>query len=89
MATDVASTVRVAQERLFDVVQVAVEYLLGQGQALSAENATYLCVPVEEALVGRWKGAGGREASRRGVRRRCIESVPIYSSGTGASQGLL
>ncbi|PMB71436.1 hypothetical protein BM221_001525 [Beauveria bassiana] len=64
-AAHTAAIVRAREQRLLDIVQVAVENLLGEGQALGTENATDLRVLVEEPLVGgrqrrgRRKGAGG------------------------------
>jgi hypothetical protein len=45
---------------------VAVEDLLGEREALGAEDAAHLGVLVKEALVGGGEGLDGGEGSRRG-----------------------
>ncbi|KAH6609638.1 hypothetical protein Trco_002984 [Trichoderma cornu-damae] len=53
LAADAAPVVRVAEQRLLHVVQVAVQDLLGQRQALPAEHAPHVGVSGEQLLVGR------------------------------------
>lgn len=63
VSTNTASIVGVAEQRLLDVVQVAVQDLLGQGQALLAEHATHFGVLVVELLVGGRERLDGGEIS--------------------------
>ena len=44
-------------------MEVAVEDLLGEGEALFSEYASDFCVLVEELLVGGREGSGGGEVS--------------------------
>ena len=69
LAADVTAAVGVGEERLFDIVEVGVEDLLGQGQALRAQHAANLGVLVVEGLISRREnaaavvGGGGRKGA--------------------------
>ena len=64
LAADVASIVRVAEQRLLHVVQVAVQDLLGQSQPLPAQHPPHLGVLVEQALVRRRQRRDAGKLSR-------------------------
>lgn len=65
-APDTAAIVGVVEQRLLDVVQVAVEDLLGEGQALLSEDPSDFGVLVEELLIGRRQRLGRGEVSAGG-----------------------
>lgn len=85
-AANVASIVGVVEQRLFNVVEMTVEDLLGEGEALLAQNATDFGVLVEQLLVGRREGLGGREMA---ARRRCSEGSPARIMGDATTEDLL
>jgi hypothetical protein len=67
LAADATSIVGVVEQRILGIVEMAVEDLLGEGQALFSENSAHIGVLGVEFLVGRRKRLGGREVSPRGL----------------------
>lgn len=70
LAADVTAAVGVGEERLFDIVEVGVEDLLGQGQALRTQHTADLGILVVEGLISGRKnagvvGGGGRKGAGR------------------------
>lgn len=82
-AADAAAIVRVGEQRVLDVVEVRVEDLLGEGEALAAEDAADLGVLGEEALVSRRQGRRRGE----GAGGEAVVDRAVAGGGGGSEEG--